>query len=101
MKDVNHDVELPDVRAGWFSTIKDKLAQKKINLKKPKKSCRRCFGRGYIGRNVLTNSVVPCSCILPYSQHSLQTKIEKSFKNMGGFYRVFLGKNRKRKHHKS
>lgn len=27
-----------------------------------KKGCRRCFGRGYIGRNIKTHELVMCSC---------------------------------------
>ena len=27
-----------------------------------KKSCKRCFGRGFVGINVLNNTMVVCSC---------------------------------------
>lgn len=30
----------------------------------PKASCRKCYGRGYIGKDLKTNQYVPCSCVL-------------------------------------
>ena len=32
---------------------------------KPKKSCRKCYGRGFIGRDFNTKQVIPCSCTKP------------------------------------
>ena len=29
----------------------------------PKKNCKHCYGRGYDGRNVNTNTYVPCTCL--------------------------------------
>lgn len=35
-----------------------------IELKrKPKGSCRKCYGRGFVGRNQTTGDVVTCSCV--------------------------------------
>lgn len=31
--------------------------------KMPKSNCKKCHGRGNIGRNVSTGTVVPCSCV--------------------------------------
>lgn len=28
----------------------------------PKPDCTRCFGRGYTGKNTLTNLYIPCRC---------------------------------------
>jgi hypothetical protein len=28
----------------------------------PLKNCKRCYGKGNLGRNVLTNMYVPCPC---------------------------------------
>lgn len=28
----------------------------------PDPQCRKCFGRGHTGRNLITNLFVPCSC---------------------------------------
>jgi hypothetical protein len=30
----------------------------------PNKGCKKCYGQGYTGRNVLTKKFVPCSCAL-------------------------------------
>ena len=32
--------------------------------KTPKPNCRRCHGRGHIGRDIKTNTYVPCVCVL-------------------------------------
>jgi hypothetical protein len=29
----------------------------------PKKNCRHCHGRGYVGKNVNTGEPVPCYCV--------------------------------------
>lgn len=29
---------------------------------KPKSNCKKCYGRGYVGTNIKTGKVVPCSC---------------------------------------
>lgn len=31
--------------------------------KKPNPSCKRCYGRGYIGRDVITDRVIECRCV--------------------------------------
>lgn len=28
----------------------------------PNKSCKKCYGRGFIGRNIKTNQLVKCRC---------------------------------------
>ena len=33
--------------------------------KAPKPSCKKCYGRGHVGRNVDTGKYVPCSCVKP------------------------------------
>jgi len=30
---------------------------------RPNPGCKRCHGRGYIGRNITTNTVVICRCV--------------------------------------
>lgn len=70
----------------------------KAILREPKKSCKRCYGRSIIGRNILKNKPVVCSCIFKNVVRQAQIKLENQFKIIGGFYRVFLGKNRRRKH---
>ena len=35
-----------------------------VELKgKPKKSCRKCYGRGYIGFNTTTGKYIVCGCV--------------------------------------
>jgi len=46
----------PNKESGVTLTYKDG------SIKKPKKSCRKCFGRGYIGLNPITKSTISCSC---------------------------------------
>jgi len=29
----------------------------------PDKNCRKCYGRGYIGRDAHTKKVIPCRCV--------------------------------------
>lgn len=29
----------------------------------PKPSCRKCYGRGHVGRNIRTGKHVPCACV--------------------------------------
>ena len=29
----------------------------------PKASCRKCYGRGYIGKDLKRNQYIPCSCV--------------------------------------
>lgn len=30
---------------------------------RPDPKCKKCYGRGYIGRDVVTNRVIECSCV--------------------------------------
>lgn len=31
--------------------------------KMPDPNCRKCYGRGHLGKNLSTNLYVPCSCV--------------------------------------
>jgi hypothetical protein len=31
--------------------------------RQPKKNCRHCYGRGHMGKNLVTNLYVPCYCV--------------------------------------
>lgn len=49
------------------------IAQKnEINIKEPKKNCRRCNGRGWIGRSATTGEPFACSCIFPDTEKQKQ-----------------------------
>lgn len=34
-----------------------------INISDPSKGCKFCYGRGYIGRDLVTKAPIPCTCI--------------------------------------
>lgn len=36
-----------------------------ITINKPKENCKRCHGRGYIGRHADTGEPIACNCIFP------------------------------------
>lgn len=36
-----------------------------IILNDPKPNCKKCYGRGYIGRRADTGEPIPCTCIYP------------------------------------
>lgn len=35
-------------------------------IKKPKSNCKRCYGRGYIGRDRVKKYFIMCNCIKKY-----------------------------------
>jgi hypothetical protein len=40
------------------------LSQGQFPLKKrPSQSCKKCYGRGYTGKNVTDFTYIPCSCL--------------------------------------
>lgn len=45
--------------------IKDSAEQLGIVLQKPKPNCKKCHGRGWIGRKADTGEPIACSCIIP------------------------------------
>ena len=36
-----------------------------ILLNDPKPNCKKCHGRGYLGRKADTSEPIPCTCIFP------------------------------------
>jgi len=48
-----------------FDVIKSVAQQTGNEVHDPKKGCRHCYGRGYIGIDSSTKSPIPCSCIFP------------------------------------
>lgn len=49
-----------------------KAVAKKLGqiVKNPRSGCRKCYGRGYIGRDSKTKMPIPCNCI--YDKEDLQ-----------------------------
>lgn len=82
---VNKVEELVDENSGSILKKEDispfdqmKAIAKKTGyeINNPKRSCKKCFGRGYIGFDITNNrSPIPCMCI--YSKED----VEKSKKN--------------------
>lgn len=48
-----------------FQIIKLVAAQNQLEINDPKKDCKHCYGRGYLGVELLTKKPVPCQCIFP------------------------------------
>lgn len=48
-----------------FDIIKSVAQQTDNEIHDPKKGCKHCYGRGYVGIDTTTKSPVPCSCIFP------------------------------------
>jgi hypothetical protein len=67
-----------DAETGKVEDIRDlpplqqmQLAAKKFNIpinEKPKKNCKKCLERGYLGFNKDDKSPVPCPCMFPPKQ---------------------------------
>ena len=47
---------------GVIKAMAEKLGQ---TINDPKTGCKKCMGRGYIGRDSATKSPIPCTCIYP------------------------------------
>lgn len=48
-----------------------KIAAKKFNITmndSPKKNCKKCYERGYVGFNSEDKTPIPCNCLFPASQ---------------------------------
>lgn len=56
-----------------FEVIKKFAEKQNVKLNDPKKSCKHCYGRGYIGRMSNSGAPVPCNCIYPANVRNLQT----------------------------
>jgi len=65
--------------SNWFVSKKQQAHQKDINVVQPDLTkadihavvnCKACYGRGYIGKNLTTGTIVPCKCL------TLKAKIE-------------------------
>lgn len=46
-----------------FDVIKAVAKQNNIEIRKPRSGCKRCYGRGFIGRDFTTKQPIPCTCI--------------------------------------
>ena len=48
-----------------FEIIKAMAKATNTPIKTPRKGCKHCYGRGYIGKETKSQMPVPCSCIYP------------------------------------
>jgi hypothetical protein len=81
--DLGQDYKLTD-KEEFFDPVKGEVVDKKdllpwdiikatalklgYTVNNPKKSCKSCYGRGYIGLVTGTNQPIPCNCIYTYEQ---------------------------------
>lgn len=42
-------------------------------LQDPNPLCKKCYGRGYLGRKVDTGEPIPCTCIFPKAEREIGT----------------------------
>jgi hypothetical protein len=51
----------------FYDVLKDDvhlLSENQIPLnKKPSSSCKKCYGRGFLGKNSVDFTYIPCSCL--------------------------------------
>lgn len=56
-------------------------------LQDPKPNCKKCHGRGYLGRKADTGEPIPCTCIFPKDDRAI------------GYAPVVTNRNRKERRH--
>jgi hypothetical protein len=98
----------PKTKAGTINTLTNEVTEEKdlapwdvivsmakvmnITIQDPKKSCKRCLGRGWAGRDVNTHHPVPCNCIFP-----VRTPNEKAQDANAGQRMAMANMNRKQR----
>jgi len=56
-----------------FQNMKLIAEQNGYVIKDPKTGCKKCYGRGYIGKDFKTQMPIPCNCIYPARTDNEQT----------------------------
>ena len=66
INDINSCLPKQDLRSmdPWRAIVETAQASG-IKIKKPKPNCKRCHGRGYVGRYAETGEPIACPCIFP------------------------------------
>lgn len=54
-----------------WQIIKESANAMGIIIYDPKPNCKKCHGRGYIGRHADTGEPVPCTCIFPKPEREI------------------------------
>jgi len=76
--------------SNWFVSRKQQAHQQSINIVTPdltkvdihaRITCKACYGRGYIGRNLTTGEIVPCKCLtlkakVEHTEAAVEPKVE-------------------------
>ncbi len=58
------NVETGEIKEADKITLEEIVSDKWKELgMRPNPGCKKCHGRGYIGRNVLTNKIIMCQCV--------------------------------------
>lgn len=70
----------PDVRTmdPWV-VIKQSADAMGIRIQKPKNNCKRCHGRGWIGRRSDTGEPIPCNCIFPKETYDREIGLDETY----------------------
>ena len=98
----------PQTKAGTFNTLSQEVVEDSpltpwdvivdmakvmnIPINQPKKGCKKCYGRGWTGRDVKTKHPVPCNCIF-----TTRTPAEKSQDEVSGQRMSLANMNRKQR----
>ena len=61
--DVEKDIVKKKTDLNPWEKIKIASERHGVEIRKPRSSCKKCYGRGYIGVDVNTEMPVPCDCI--------------------------------------
>lgn len=73
-----------------WNLIKRSCEAQCIKIRRPKSGCKRCHGRGWIGRKAETGEPIPCRCI--FVKEDFATKREEG-------EAPFRPKNREQRRH--
>ena len=57
-----------------FDVIKAVAKQNNVEVRNPRSGCKKCYGRGFIGKDYVTKAPIPCSCIYPVKTEDQKLK---------------------------
>ena len=65
-----------------FEKIQVVAKKNKVKINDPKKNCKHCYGRGYIGFDInKENYPVPCTCIYPSETRQQKPSLAPNYKS--------------------
>lgn len=66
VNDVNACLPQRDLKSmDPWSVIVESARAMGIQINKPKENCKKCYGRGYLGRHADSGEPIACPCIFP------------------------------------